>query len=52
MHDTFDRLIARKDAGRSEAEITAAFDRDLSLCLAKVPQKDHRRIRRGEHVLR
>jgi hypothetical protein len=31
MRDTADRMIAPKDVGQSDAEIAAAFERDLSL---------------------
>jgi hypothetical protein len=39
MRNSVDHLLARKSSGTSEAEITAAFEHDLSLWLAKGPQR-------------
>lgn len=39
MRDAMDHVLARKDAGQSDADITAAFERDLSLWLAKGPER-------------
>jgi hypothetical protein len=39
MRDGFDHGMARKGVGRSDADVAAAFDRDLSLWLAKGPRQ-------------
>src|SRR5262249_12606143 len=39
VREMADRLITLKSAGRSHAEVSAAFDRELSLWLSKGPRQ-------------
>jgi hypothetical protein len=39
VREMVDRLITLKSAGRSDAEVSAAFDRQLSLWLGKGPRR-------------